>query len=92
MTRMKTTAVRAAVSGFIFFVIALAGLSPDRAYAHEPGATRDCSAYPYTPPFPPVPVGYMPRYHTHDGARALGSGTGRRPSNRLGIRHSGCGD
>src|ERR1019366_2983870 len=64
MTRMKTTAVRAAVSGFIFFVIALAGLSPDRAYAHEPGASRDCSGYPYAPPFPPVPAGYMPRYHT----------------------------
>ncbi len=64
MTQMKTTAVRAAVSGLILFIVAMAGLSPDRAYAHEPGASRDCSAYPYAPPFPPVPAGYTPRYHT----------------------------
>jgi hypothetical protein len=64
VTQMKTAAGGAAVSALIFFMIALSGLSPDRAYAHEPGAFRDCSAYPYAPPFPPVPTGYKPRYHT----------------------------
>jgi hypothetical protein len=64
MTQMKTPAVGTAVSGLIFFMIVLAGLSPDRASTHEPGATRDCSAYAYAPPFPPAPAGYKPRYHT----------------------------
>jgi len=64
MTQTKTTAARLAVSALISLMIALAGLSPDRAYAHEPGAPRDCSAFAYAPPFPPVPVVYTPRYHT----------------------------
>jgi len=64
MIQLKTTAVRAAVLGLIFVIIVFTGLSPDRVYAHEPGASRDCSVYPYAPPFPPVPAGYTPRYHT----------------------------
>ena len=48
---------RAAVSSFLLFVGALIFLSPDKAYAHEPAGGRDCSAYPYAPPFPSVPRG-----------------------------------
>lgn len=64
IARPTSTAHHAVISGLIFFAAAFGVISPDRAYAHEPESSRDCSAYPYAPPFPPASAGYKPRYRT----------------------------
>jgi tetratricopeptide (TPR) repeat protein len=52
------------VSKCLLILIGLASLSPSIASAHEPGPARDCSAFPYSPPFASVPASYSPRYNT----------------------------
>lgn len=61
----------------MFLVVGVVFLSAGRAFAHEPGTSRDCSSFPYAAAFPVVPADYSPRYDTiaHrflDGERGVG--------------------
>lgn len=53
-----------AASKCLLILAGLVCLSPSTGLAHEPGPARDCSAFPYSPPFASVPATYIPRYHT----------------------------
>jgi hypothetical protein len=48
----------------MILVLAVLCLSGGRAFAHEPGASRDCSGFPYVAAFLAAPANYSPRYDT----------------------------
>ena len=53
-----------AASKWLLLVFGIGCFGSSIAHAQELRANRDCSAFPYSPPFAPVPATYRPRYHT----------------------------